>query len=97
MLDVVYNVHVRKYKVAMVRERFARVLDEAQRGEPVFIERKGVVYRLSVEPPGKAAKARKPYIEVMDPAVEAGQWTWDWSPGKLRFRSRLGRRGRAKR
>jgi len=72
-----------------VRARFAQTLDEAQRGEPVFIERKGVTYRLSVEKPTTAAHSPKPYIDVLDPAVEARQWTWDWSPTKLRFRSKL--------
>lgn len=88
---------MKKYTVGMARERFAQALDEAQRGEPVFIERKGVTYRLSVEKPAKAARSKKPYIEVMDPAVEAGLWTWDWSPGKLRFRSKLKKAGRRSR
>jgi hypothetical protein len=80
---------MKKYTVSLVRERFAQALDEAQRGEPVFIERKGVMYRLSVERPENTARQRKTHFEVLDPAVEAGQWTWDWSPGTLAFRSTL--------
>jgi antitoxin (DNA-binding transcriptional repressor) of toxin-antitoxin stability system len=78
---------MKTYKVGMVRERLSQALDEAEGGEPVFIERNGVIYRLSVEKPRKTARPRRPYIEVMDPAVDAGQWTWDWSPGALRFRN----------
>lgn len=80
---------MKKYTVSLVRERFAQALDEAERGEPVFIERKGVTYRLSVDRPMKTATSRKTHFEILDPAVEAGQWTWDWSPGRLTFRSKL--------
>jgi antitoxin (DNA-binding transcriptional repressor) of toxin-antitoxin stability system len=91
--DDVQCTYMKKYGVAMVRERFSQVLDEALAGEPVFIERNGVTYRLTVEKPKKPVR-RKSYFEILDPAVEAGQWTWDWSPGKLRFRSRLKTRKR---
>jgi hypothetical protein len=82
---------VRKYKVAMVRQRLSQALDQAERGEPVFIERAGVTYRLSVEPPAGRAKSRPPLIESLDPAVEGGDWTWAWTRGALRFRSRPAR------
>jgi len=78
---------MRKYTVSLVRERFAQALDEAQRGEMVFIERKGVTYRLSVERRKKSARPRKAIFDVLDPAVESGQWTWDWSSGTLEFRN----------
>ena len=80
---------MKKYTVSLVRERFAQALDEAERGEPVLIERKGVMYRLSVDRPKKTATARKTHFEILDAAVEAGQWTWDWSPGRLTFRSKV--------
>jgi hypothetical protein len=79
---------MKKYTVAMVRERLSDALDSALGGEPVFIERKGITYRLSVEPVKKPRKARKPTIEVLDPAVLEGQWTWDWVDGQLQFRAR---------
>jgi putative ABC transport system permease protein len=28
------------------------------------------------------------FIEIVDPAVADGQWTWDWANGQLRFRAR---------
>jgi antitoxin (DNA-binding transcriptional repressor) of toxin-antitoxin stability system len=79
---------MKKYSVGMVRERLSEALDEAQRGEPVFIQRRGVEYRLSVEPPKRRTKPTRPKIELIDPAVAGGQWTWDWSNGTLTFRAR---------
>ena len=86
---MVYIVHaMKKYGVGFVRERLAEALDHADRGVPVFIERRGVRYRLSVEQPRKAApKARSSYIEVLDPAIARGEWAWDWSPGGLDLKS----------
>jgi hypothetical protein len=63
---------MKTFSVSMVRERLAEALDDAQAGRPVFIERRGVIYRLSVEPQGtsKAARGRKPSIDVLDPRLE---------------------------
>ncbi|MEX2271429.1 MAG: hypothetical protein WD690_08170 [Vicinamibacterales bacterium] len=80
---------MKRYTVSQVRERLAEALDEADRGLPVVIERKGVRYSLKVEKPAAPRRRpRKSIITYMDPAVEAGQWTWDWRPGGLRFRDR---------
>ena len=74
--------------MGVVRERLAEALDYADRGVPVVIERRGVRYRLSVDRPRTQRKTRqKPYIEIVDPAIEGGEWTWDWAPGTLRFKS----------
>jgi antitoxin (DNA-binding transcriptional repressor) of toxin-antitoxin stability system len=68
---------VKKYKVAMVRERLSQALDQAESGEPVFIERNGVTYRLSVErPPARRPGIRQPGMEILDPTVAGGDWTW---------------------
>jgi antitoxin (DNA-binding transcriptional repressor) of toxin-antitoxin stability system len=78
---------MKRYTVSQVRERFAEALDRADRGEPVVIERKGVRYSLKREVlPVRPARRRKSRIVILDPAVEAGQWTWDWEPGKMEFR-----------
>lgn len=75
--------------MSLVRERLAEALDEAERGVPVLIERKGVRYRLSVErPKPRKAAPRQSRIEVVDPAVAEGRWSWDWSRSGLRFRRR---------
>ena len=83
---------VKKYKVAMVRERFSQALDEAERGEPVFIERNGVTYRLSVErSAARKPKTRQPGIEILDPAVADGNWTWAPTNGQWQFTPRRAR------
>lgn len=80
-----YNVQVmKKYGVGFVRERLAEALDYADQGIPVIIERRGVQYRLSVDrPTPPLARTRKPYIEVLDPAIAQGEWAWEWAPGRL--------------
>lgn len=79
---------MKTYKVAVARERLAEALDEAARGVPVFIERKGVRYRISVEKPARARSGRQPKIQILDPAVTTGQWTWEAEPDGLVFRNR---------
>ena len=80
---------MKTYKVAVVRERLAEALDQAERGVPVFIERKGVRYRLTVDQPARRRKvARRPKIDMLDPAVARGQWTWETGTTGLRFRGR---------
>jgi hypothetical protein len=83
-----YNVHMKKYTVSLVRERLSDALDQADRGEAVLIERRGVIYRLSVEKPRRTRRAESPRIEVLDRTIEAGEWTWDWPKGELRARGR---------
>jgi antitoxin (DNA-binding transcriptional repressor) of toxin-antitoxin stability system len=60
---------MKRYTVAVVRKRLAEALDEAERGEPVFIERKGVRYRLSLDTAKPRRTRRTSRIQVVDPAV----------------------------
>jgi len=76
---------MKRYSVAVVRERLAEALNEVDRGVPVIIERRGVRYRLTREPQHLRAATKKSVIEHADPDVLAGQWSWDWSPGGLQF------------
>ena len=79
----------KRYTVAHVRERLSDALDHAERGESVIIERRGTRFRLSVDsetPPRR--RRRKPRIEVLDPAVADGQWSWSWTPKSLSLQSR---------
>ncbi|MCC7536134.1 MAG: hypothetical protein IT379_07970 [Deltaproteobacteria bacterium] len=39
-----------------------------------------------------AARRRTSVIEWMDPAVERGQWTWEWTSKGLRFSGKKRRR-----
>ena len=85
---------MKTYTVGMVRERLAEALDEAQQGQPVFIERRGVIYRISVEPAARPARTRRRAIEVLDPTIERGEWSWDWSARTNGLRLRSPRRAR---
>jgi antitoxin (DNA-binding transcriptional repressor) of toxin-antitoxin stability system len=77
---------MKRYASSQVRERFAEMLDAAEKGEEVFIERRGVRYVLRAESePAASRKRRKSLITYMHPAVEAGQWTWELGPDGLEF------------
>ena len=85
---MLYNVHMRKYSVSMVRERLSEALDDADRGTPVFIERRGVTYALTVyKSPIRKKKATR-QIELLDRAIADGNWTWEWEKGDLQLRTR---------
>ena len=86
---MLYNVHMRRYTSSQARERLSDVLDAAERGEAVVIERRGARFSLRVERASRTpARRRLPAIEMLDPAVAAGEWTWTWKPGGLAFRGR---------
>ena len=86
---MMYNVHVMKHlKVAEARARFGEILDEAEKGHPVFIERRGVRFRLVAEAGAKPAAARPPLIAAVDPAVMTGQWSWVTGRRGLSFAAR---------
>jgi prevent-host-death family protein len=68
-------------KVAEARARFGEILDEAEKGGAVVIERRGVRFRLVAEAERpRAAVKHAALFDFVDPAVMAGQWTWH--PGR---------------
>ena len=79
---------MKHYSASLVRERLSEALDYADRGEPVFIERKGVRYRLSLDSAARKRTRQPSRIQVVDPAVAGGQWGWDWTATGPRFRAR---------
>ena len=79
---------MKKYSVSMVRERLSEALDDADRGKPVFIERRGVTYELTVRKGASRKKKATSQIDVLDPAIVEGNWTWDWDKGDLQLRTR---------
>lgn len=82
-----YNVQVMKgYKVAEARARFGELLDEAEAGDVVFIERHGVKFSLRAEDVPEKDPRKMSTITWMHPAVEAGQWTWEYGPKGLVFK-----------
>lgn len=90
---MVYNVHSMKHlRVAEARARFGEILDEAERGSAVFIERRGVRFRVVAERPVRRHAASDPLFEFVDPVVAGGQWTWKAGANGLAFSSRRKRR-----
>jgi len=88
----VYNVHLMKrYTAAAARAKLSEVLDDAESGTPAVIERRGVRFRLALESPAPEQARRQkrtPLVDILDPAVERGEWTWTPARGRLRFAPR---------
>ena len=82
---------MKRYSSSQVRERLADVLDAAERGEEVIIERRGVRYFVRAERAKPARRTRQRLIRTLDPGVAAGEWTWTWKADGLTFSSK--RRG----
>jgi hypothetical protein len=65
-----------------LRENIYRILDQAiETGQPVEIERKGVVLRIVTDPPpSKLARLKKRSVFVGDPDDIIGMdWSREWS------------------
>lgn len=77
---------MKRYTVAEVRQRLSEALDEAEAGRDVIIERRGVRYRLVRAPERAASPSRSKLIDILDPAVAAGQWTWEDTAEGIAFR-----------
>jgi antitoxin (DNA-binding transcriptional repressor) of toxin-antitoxin stability system len=77
---------MKRFTTATAKQRFSLLLDAAERGESVIIERRGVRFRLRPERQTTSKKTRrKPVIEIVDPAVAKGVWQWQWRAEGLRF------------
>ena len=75
---------MKRYGVSVARERLADILDAADAGERVIIERRGVEYTIAARKPGgPSRKAPRRLIVSADPAIVEGQWTWTWKAGGL--------------
>ena len=79
---------MRRYTVSQARERLAEVLDEAEQGGAPVIERRDVQYVITARRRAARTRSAVPLIEILDPALERGHWTWTWSPEGLRFKTR---------
>ena len=84
-----YNVQAMKYlKVAEARVRFGEILDAAESGEAVFIERRGVRFKVIAEPAGRSTGTMPSPFDFVDADVMDGQWSWTAGPKGLRFAAR---------
>lgn len=82
---------MKRFSAAEARQHLADVLDAAESGEPVIIERGGVRFRVRAE--AKAApRRRSSLVEWMDPAVANGSWTWISATKGLRFSAKKPRK-----
>jgi prevent-host-death family protein len=79
---------MKRYTVSQARERLAEVLDEAEQTGSVVIERRNVHYVIAVERKRRPHRDSAPAVEILDPAVESGSWTWTAAGQGLRFRPR---------
>jgi hypothetical protein len=81
------------FTVAEARARFGDLLDQAEQGEAVVIERRGVRFTLRSEALA-APRQPAPFFEWLNPDVEAGQWTWELTKSGAKFRGRRARKRR---
>ena len=79
---------VKRYSVSRARECFADLLDEAERGVPVVIERRDVRFVLRAEPRSRSRLTGRSVIETLDPAIDDGQWQWGWTRKGVRLTAR---------
>ncbi len=88
-----YIVHMKRYSTAQARASLSSLLDAAQAGESVVIERRGVRFRIEAERRSKPHRPRpRSLIERVDPVVMEGEWTWRWGTEGLAFVGRPRRR-----
>lgn len=78
----------KRFTVAEARARFGDMLDEADRGETVVIERRNVRYTLKPLRAARRQRQRESPFEWVDPVVMSGQWTWTLTKNGLRFTPR---------
>ena len=80
-------------KVAEARARFGEILDAAEKGLPVVIERRGVRFRLVADVAERATKPDAAMFDFVDPDVMGGQWTWRANGARgMQFAARRKRR-----
>jgi antitoxin (DNA-binding transcriptional repressor) of toxin-antitoxin stability system len=77
-----------RYTASVARKRLAHLLDAAEAGEPVIIERRGVEYTLAASTPQARRRPRRNLIAAADTGVLFGNWTWNWQEGGLSFAAR---------
>jgi prevent-host-death family protein len=82
-----YSVMSQYLKVSEARARFGEILDAAETGAPVTIERRGVLFKLVAEKQ-RSRVARTALFAFVDPAVSTGQWSWKTGRRGLAFAPR---------
>jgi antitoxin (DNA-binding transcriptional repressor) of toxin-antitoxin stability system len=83
-----YTVHMSRFTATQARQNFSRILDQAAGGHPVTIERGKLRFRVVVEDKRRAPRTARRLIEILDPAVADGNWTWQANKKGLAFKRR---------
>jgi hypothetical protein len=85
-----YNVRVKRYSTAQARKHLADLLNAAEAGQRVMIERRGVRFLLQADTARSRGTGARPKmtIDIVDPAIAEGEWTWTWGRRGVRFASR---------
>lgn len=94
---IVYNVQMKKYSVARARQHFSEILDSAEAGAGVMIERRGRLFSLQLAQasnPRSSAPVQSAF-EWVDPTVLSGTWTWAENDKGLAFAAKLRKAPRA--
>lgn len=79
---------MKRYTAAQARARLSHILDTAEAGDAVVIERRGMRFTLQADRVRRRTVRRASIIQFADPAVTEGRWTWTWGPKGLRFARR---------
>lgn len=83
---------MKRYTAAKARAKLSSLLDAAEDGEVVAIERRGVRFTLRSEKrPQKRRTKRAPKLAAVDPMVLAGEWTWSSAGRGLRIQRKPAR------
>ncbi len=79
-----------RYTATDARRHFFQLLDAAERGEQVVLERHGVRFKLVLEG-AEGVETPAAVLIVNDPEVLQGDWTWTSDKqGQLQFQAREG-------
>lgn len=91
---LMYTVRMTRINATEARRRLFHLLDAAEQGEEVILERRGTRFRLVREDaPAAAAGPVSSPLAIDDPALLSGEWSWEQRPdGDLALRA--GRRER---
>ena len=83
---------MKSMRVAEARARFGELLDEAEQGNTVIVERGGVRFRIVADRPDAGGRSDDPLFEFVDASVLDGAWTWKAGAKGLKFTVRRKRR-----
>jgi hypothetical protein len=82
---------MKRYSEVAAAKQFSTLLDAAERGERVVIERRGAQFELHRLQAKRVSARRVPLVAFTDAAVESGQWAWRLKGAELQFIGRVTR------